>query len=937
MADINNIKTGASDTDALLYSKPYIFEKKSAFDYFKFANDAGGYWVHGLWIAPVSPWGVYSWPWDLGVPGGALKDENGGWARWGYVQDGQYKNLTSGMTQNFAENVKGDYKVAITVWFNTPNYTDESGVKYLDLGDHPIVITFKDDRFDDYIWVKQTGAVAEWSEDKRTVTIYRIPAASHIVFVSNNTDKTIAAVRTDLHNVIADVSGLSYNYSAIKDEDPSSVECWDIYVGDTQVYHKDKTYENNLKKYGFAAEAMVALGGDFQDVLVRTVGDSTQVSEGAKSKASAIIDFPIFAYDSDIDTYWEGIKEYTVFRHTNPRSELWNSVRDWFSSHYIAGSVLQLKLFKECAITGDIVLNINNYKVGTVSEPTVNYWDCIELFQSCSIQKVTINCDTDGEDRIGSFNQMFKGAGNLKEVYMTGHVGRAYDMSGTFEFCESLTYIDPRLVDWSIRHSDTNNTLSSTNMGYTYELCKSLVEIPSYNQTDRFAVDNTIVFDPFSDQTFNACVSLKKIGPVLDLRQVRAGISNTCSKIFAGCTNLEDVRIKGLNHGNWYLDGTGTGVNQHGNLPLLNQESVTYLFDNLVDLTARKEGNDTRTVNNSFSAWNLHENTFTSDKAFILERPSSLGSIKSAVSMSVEISGLKAGDRLEFAKLGENTVSSDKSITADGIYTISKEETADDWGFKLYNDQNLKHKTDVAITIQNAYSSINPLVSSAELHCPSQWSDKITDAMVVAANKKGWTIYVGGQIRGGGTNGIGLMFKDGTVRDYNQITNSETFSSSDIEAITFEKYGLSLLISPIQTQCFFCGGQLKCDTIEFKYLNQCIPDTDGEEQTAKLRAALVNNQWAVNRAYNTIIDGQHCYVGALGEYNLIYQEKAIINDLLSKCGLPALKQIWSSSFGAKTEDGYLHVVYGLYDNGNKDGFNVQGNYFVLPITKYNKE
>lgn len=50
----------------------------------------------------------------------------------------------------------------------------------------------------------------------------------------------------------------------------------------------------------------------------------------------------------------------------------------------------------------------------------------------------------------------------------------------------------------------------------------------------------------------------------------------------------------------------------------------------------------------------------------------------------------------------------------------------------------------VTIVINNPVDLYNPAVSSAELHCPSTWSDYITDSMVVAANNKGWNMFVGG-------------------------------------------------------------------------------------------------------------------------------------------------------------------------------------------------
>ena len=43
---------------------------------------------------------------------------------------------------------------------------------------------------------------------------------------------------------------LNVDDTANAEVDPSTIECWDMYVGDTQVYHKDKTRENCWAKYG---------------------------------------------------------------------------------------------------------------------------------------------------------------------------------------------------------------------------------------------------------------------------------------------------------------------------------------------------------------------------------------------------------------------------------------------------------------------------------------------------------------------------------------------------------------------------------------------------------------------------------------------------------------------------------------------------------------
>lgn len=754
MANINKFKVGTSDPDTILYSKPYIFNKPNSFDYYKFSNDGGGYYVRGLWIAPVSPWGPYTWPQDLGVPSGALKDdlEGKGAGYWGYVKDGINRNLTQGMNKNFPENVSGDYKIAITVWFDTPNYTDEAGQTYLDLGNTPIVITFKDDRFDNYNWVLQSGAIAEWSEDKRTVTIHRIPKSSHTVYISNNADKTIQTVRTDLQDVIADVTGLTYHYSHIIDEDPSSIECWDIYSGSSHIYHKDKTYENNLKKYGFVTESYEG-DGDYK-ILKRTIGDSNQVSEGALSKASNIVDLPMVTY---ADGYPNKVKEVTIFRHTNPRSELWETVRSWFNNNYISNSITGQELFRNSGLTGEITINVNNTKASDlfndslVSPLTIDitntkhYSYLSDCFYLSNIEVINLNFE--GNNIAGSLKDAFRHAEKLREIHNLGNSIRAYQLSGAFEFCHSLTYIDPIMINWNNRETTKVATYACTSMQQTFEYCSSLKEIPAYNQNNWAADNNMIIFGIFNDQVFNQCKSLTKIGLVLDFSQVSP--SDKANLIFGGCDNLEEVKIKHLNHGNWYLDGTGQGRQAHGNLLNLNQESIEYLLDNLYDLNERVEGIDTPTINNSFIDWENAPDDATLGQTYLNEHITRVGAVKEAVSMMVEVVGLGEGDRLEFAPINEDTQLSDKSITHDGVYTISKEVTTEPWGFKLYlySDDTEASISTVYIRISNPYSSVNPKVKTAELHCPATWEDKIPNQLIKDANGKGWTIYVGGTIK----------------------------------------------------------------------------------------------------------------------------------------------------------------------------------------------
>lgn len=583
MADIKNIKLGDSEPESIMFDSPNTWIKPGEFDYFKFANDAGGYFVHGLWIAPFVPWGTYSWPWDLGVTSGGLKDVNDGYSRWGYVQDGVYKNLTSGMNKSFPENVKGDYKVAISVWFNTPNYTDDSGRACLDLGDRPIVITFLDGRFDNYNWVLQAGAVAEWSTDKRTCTIHRIPASKHCVFISDNSDKTIATVRKDLSDVYADVSGLTYHYRRLVVGDPSSVECWDAHVGDEQVYHKDRTLENCWTKYGI---------GTVIDVMYEGIRD--KYFSVNMSGIPSDITSPVLPSISDLEEYlqplYDSDKPLIIWNHPIHNIEFWDAIKQYYATHpfiYVNSGYTNtsgytnadsmhkcMNLFKNSGITGDVHIIFDGNEI---------YNFLSEVFYGCTLNKVTI--ELRHESNISSLQYLFRKA-NVKEIEVIDENGNpkkfnAHDFDTIFEY-GNPPEIFPDII---------KNTLClKTSIQFAFSYCIHLkVFVPVRNWD--IIVNN-------GQQAFQQCNSLVKIGPVLNVGYINNmeqndDTTNNMLYMFNGCTSLTDVRIKNLNGSYVKFDDSHIG-----NIPNLDAESIQYLFDNLTDLSTYSEDADHSDVSN---------------------------------------------------------------------------------------------------------------------------------------------------------------------------------------------------------------------------------------------------------------------------------------------------------------------------------------------------
>lgn len=201
-----------------------------------------------------------------------------------------------------------------------------------------------------------------------------------------------------------------------------------------------------------------------------------------------------------------------------------------------------------------------------------------------------------------------------------------------------------------------------------------------------------------------------------------------------------------------------------------------------------------------------------------------------------------------------------------------------------------------------------------------------------------------------GYKGIGIMLTDNSIVDYSEITTGQQYTRQDIIGITIQNDDVSIIMSPdTPPKGYFCGGKNTCPSAKVEIgVDGAGSKYIGEEATAAFRTTLTGDQnWAVNKAYNTIINGQHCYLPYQGELRIIYENRTYINELLERCGYSALPggDYWSSALiqrvdadGNNTSDtnGYLKIVAGInFTSNNYWGLNVQGFYNVLPITKLN--
>ena len=568
MNNINKIHIGDNSVNKLLFASPITGKHGDAlWSYYKFANDAGGYYVHGLWLAPCSGVGAspYPWPWDLGVPGGALKDVNDGARRWGYVQDGYNKNITKGMNTKFPANgfTDNSWTIALTLYSNTS--------KELDLGDNPVTITFLDDRFDNCTFSASSGSEYTVSNDKRTITINKV-GKNHIAcyIVPPAAQRTLEEIRKLFTNVYTNIHGLTIHAAEVdKPVDPSTVRCWTVYHGSDVLYHENKTKENAWEAYNLITTETIP--GTKSKLIVKSfVG-----LDGTKK-------LPTLDVYKDSDFYSKAADGTVTFQRFNGilnNKEVAAKVKEWFAAHTISQIFTNNPnrnegLFYASDIDGTLTLNMNGTSISGVAE-----------FADSNIEKVIINTGF-----VTSLHEIFYRAGNLREVEFE-NVARSQDISGAFEFCGNLLKLP--VINWSDGNTSFNSIdtggvvtvvtykVPCSNAGFAFEYCYRLPEIPQYGAT-RDAAINTLTFTNYSPQTFNQCKALTKIGPILDFRYLEPA---NASLIFGGCTALTDLRLKNLNHGSWRFDEKAINGVVHGNLSALDAESVKYLIDNLSDLT----------------------------------------------------------------------------------------------------------------------------------------------------------------------------------------------------------------------------------------------------------------------------------------------------------------------------------------------------------------
>lgn len=349
--------------------------------------------------------------------------------------------------------------------------------------------------------------------------------------------------------------------------DVTSVECWDAYLGNEHIYHKDKTVENCLRKYG-----LIKTEEKDSSEGVHIVQNQFINNTGISAPSGLILPVVTDINDLLATSGWSF--------NCNADRNFIEYIRDWLTTHdcpiYQCDYNKIKGVFQGSNMDGDIIVNIN------IEGDT----GLDRFIEGSSINKITFNL---GENMaITSCNTLFKSS-PITEI-VTNKPLQSRDVSGMFEYCSKIVTIPEGLIDfkhnvnYTVKLHNTDFVLSSNSLQWMFDGCNSLETVNAYdNDAESEIIENVI--DVISlYYAFSGCSNLKTIKYILDMSLYRTDYQdyNNYQNAWSQVHQLQSVRFRGINRtfyaGNVWLEG-----NEYHWWPL-DAESITYLFDKAADL-----------------------------------------------------------------------------------------------------------------------------------------------------------------------------------------------------------------------------------------------------------------------------------------------------------------------------------------------------------------
>lgn len=429
---------------------------------------------------------------------------------------------------------------------------------------------------------------------------------------------------------------------------------------------------------------------------------------------------------------------------------VFDRIKSWYSTH----TMIDFYIGNKFADAGIDSINVK------LKNTPLNYGEY--NFGESQIKEITFDLTNGSDTHISSPQRLLQSAKKLEKVNIKWYNNNPTFLCGAnslvdgFSYLQNLKKLPDRFFKWnSYRANAATNTIPCTLLHYAFH-DSALTEIPAYPGTED---ENTIIANYTIEKAFYNCKDLVRIGPILDFILVDPKKSNN---VFVGCNSLVNVKIKNLNHGDWYLDGVTRHGICHGNFENIDPNDAEYFLDNLADLTKYNPEAHNDSINKTFKNWTTDYIDFIydwddndygfyntiSEFGFRKRNSTKPGQLNIPVirtnklfnEMTIIVSGLKTGDTLAWTD-GRMIY---QTITTNGEHTITKNNSTT-IGFSLSNSVNPSIRSIVSVKIKNSLDFRVPKVNTANIYLPEVWDNHLYSDKVQAGMAKGWKFYVGGK------------------------------------------------------------------------------------------------------------------------------------------------------------------------------------------------
>lgn len=362
-----------------------------------------------------------------------------------------------------------------------------------------------------------------------------------------------------------------------------------------------------------------------------------------------------------------------------------------------------------------------------------------DMMSGSSFNKVSI---TNKKGNISSMNTLFRNA-NIKQIDFIedGGIFRPTDIAGMVEFNNVLTDF-PNTIDYQ----------NCTNIGYTWETCYALKEIPSFHtvttESERLSTIENIIGNnsgvKFAEQAFNACTGLQKIGPVINCKNLKPNSSGQPYLMFNGCNQLSDLRLKNLSNGDWNFESIFN----------MDLDSIKYAVENTM---AQYDNNWVNDVPSTVVGSKI---TFDNNVDYLTFNwpvsTTATGDERLPIKASQFQVTIPSGYVLRIHGYDNNKCYSGETLTVTGTSTVSFTNSNSVYPCFVLTNSNGTYirpsdARDLSISIKyntsSGYSENIVPGYNHKLTFSGKNADKISDKTIISAdlirdlNSKGWTLY----------------------------------------------------------------------------------------------------------------------------------------------------------------------------------------------------